>query len=122
MELRTDEAKNIAYIRLVGPLNREIILAAFDAAVSDRRYRKEMSRLWDFRDADLSSLDSSTIAEMAEYSIKFPPGINDVKVAFVASRKLEFGLSREFEMYSMDAKTTVSVFYTMADAENWLSE
>ena len=122
MELRTDEAKNIAYIRLVGPLNREIILATFDAAVSDRRYRKEMSRLWDFRDADLSSLDSSTIAEMAEYSIKFPPGINDVKVAFVASRKLEFGLSREFEMYSMDAKTTVSVFYTMADAENWLSE
>jgi hypothetical protein len=93
MELRTDEAKNIAYIRLVGPLNREIILAAFDAAVSDRRYRKGMSRLWDFRDADLPSLVSSTIAEMAEYSIKFPPGINDVKVAFVASRKLEFGLS-----------------------------
>jgi hypothetical protein len=122
MELRTDEAKNIAYIRLVGPLNREIILAAFNATVSDRRYRKGMSRLWDFRDADLSSLDSSTIAEMAEYSIKFPPGINDVKVAFVASRKLEFGLSREFEMYSVDAKTTVSVFYTMADAENWLSE
>jgi len=122
MELRTDKAKNIAYIRLVGPLNREIILAAFDAAVSDRRYRKGMSRLWDFRDADLSSLDSSTIAEMAEYSIKFPPGINDVKVAFVASRKLEFGLSREFEMYSMDTKTAVSVFYTIADAENWLTE
>jgi len=122
MELRADEEKNIAYIRMTGPLNRESILEAFDAAVSDKRYRKGMGRLWDFRDADLSALDSSAIAEMAKYSMRFPQGINDVKVAFVASRELEFGLSRMFEGYSREAKTTVSVFYTMEDAVAWLSE
>ena len=121
MDLRNDEAKNIFYIRLTGPLNKEIILDAFDAAVSDERYKKGMGRLWDFRDADLSALDSSTIAEMAKYSTKFPPGINDVKVAFVASGELEFGLSRMFAGFSRDAKTTVSVFYTIEEAEAWLS-
>jgi len=122
MELRADQAKNIAYIKLTGPLTKEIILDAFDAAVSDRKYRNGMGRLWDFRDVDLSALDSSIIAEMAQYSAKFPPGINDVKVAFVANRELEYGLSRMFEAYSMDVKTTVSVFYTLEDAEAWLSE
>jgi len=122
MELRTDHAKNIAYIRLTGLLNREVILDAFDATVSDKRYRKGMNRLWDFRDADLSSMDSSTIAEMALYSTKFPAGINDVKVVFVVNREMEFGLSRMFEAYSMDGMTTVFVFYTMEDAEAWLLE
>ena len=121
MELRTDETKNIAYIRLSGPLNRQIILDAFDAAVTDKRYKKGMGRLWDFRDADLSALDSTTIADMARYALKFPPGINDVKVAFVASREMEYGLSRMFEAYSTDVMTTVSVFYKMEDAEAWLS-
>ncbi|MFC1516333.1 hypothetical protein ACFL7E_06190 [Thermodesulfobacteriota bacterium] len=121
MDLRTDEAKNIFYIRLTESLNKEIILDAFDAAVSDESYKKGMGRLWDFRDADLSNLDSSTIAEMAKYSTKFPPGINDVKVAFVASGELEFGLSRMFGAFSMVAETTVSVFYTIEEAEAWLS-
>ena len=122
MELRTDQAKNIAYIRLTGPLYSATILDAFDAAVADSGYRMGMVRLWDFRDADLSVLDTSTIAMMAQHSTKFPPGINDVKVAFVASRKLEFGLSRMFEAFSADAKTKIAVFYAMAEAEAWLAE
>jgi hypothetical protein len=121
MDLRTDDVKNIAYIKLSGPLNKQIILDAFDAVVSDEGYGKGMGRLWDFRDADLSALDATTIAEMAQYSQRFPPGINDVKVAFVAGRPLEFGLSRMFEAFSADAKTQISVFSSMEDAEAWMA-
>ena len=72
--------------------------------------------------ADLSSLDSSTIAMMAQHSTKYPPGINDVKVAFVAGRGLEFGLSRMFAAFSEEASTKISVFYSLSDAEYWLTE
>jgi hypothetical protein len=48
-------------------------------------YRKGMGRLWDFMDIDIASLDSSVIPEMAQYSLSFPPGIRDVKVAFVVT-------------------------------------
>ena len=121
MYLRINEEKNIAYIKLSGPLGKKVILSAFDLTVSDRRYKKGMVRLWDFRDADLSSLDPETVTEMARYSLRFPPGINDVKVAFVTSRDLEYGLARMFEM-SSEAKTPIRVFRTMDEAEKWLME
>ena len=121
MELRIDEEKNIAYIKLSGLLNKKVILNAFDATVSDKRYRKGMGRLWDFRDADLSPLNSETIATMAQYSLRYPPGINDVKVAFVTSTDLEYGLSRMFEM-SSKAMTPIRASRAMGEAEKWMME
>jgi len=100
MDLCIDEDKNIAYIKLSGVLSSKAILDAFDLAVADKRYKDGMGRLWDFRDADLSSLSSETVVSMAQYSSKYPPGINDVKVAFLVSRDYEYGLSRIFQMTS----------------------
>ena len=119
MDLRIDDEKNIAYIKLSGLLSKEVILNAFDLTVSDKRYKKGMGRLWDFRDADLSSLNSETVIEMAQYSLKFPEGIRDVKVAFVATSDLEFGLSRMFEITSQ-AKTPIGVFRSIDEAEKWM--
>jgi hypothetical protein len=119
MDLYFDEEKYIVYIKLSGRLDKKFILSAFDLSVSDKRYRIGMGRLWDFRDADLSSLDNETIVEMAQYSKKFPRGINNVKVAFVVFRDLEFGLTRMFEMSSR-AKTPIHVFRTIAEAEEWM--
>jgi hypothetical protein len=96
-------------------------LDAFDFVVADKKYKKGMGRLWDFREADLSSLTTDTVKQMAQYSLKFPPGINDVKVAFVTSRPLEYGLSRMFEMASR-AKTPISVFKLIEEAEKWMTE
>ena len=121
MNLRIDEKKNIAYIKLSGSLSREVILSAFDSTVSDRRYKKGMGRLWDFRDADLSALDSKVVIEMAQYSLNFPIGINDVKVAFVTIGNLEYGLSRMFEI-SSQSKTPIRVFRAMDEAEKWMME
>ena len=121
VDLRVDEERNIAYIKLSGTLSKKRILNAFDLTVSDKKYQKGMGRLWDFRDADLSSLTSETVIEMAQYSTRFPPGINDVKVAFVTSRDIEYGLSRMFEMAS-SSRTPISVFRTMDEAEKWLME
>jgi hypothetical protein len=58
---------------------------------------------------------------MAQYSLRFPPGINDVKVAFVNSTDLEYGLSRMFEM-SSKAMTPIRVFRAMDQAEKWMVE
>ena len=121
MDLHIGEEKNIAYIKLSGQLSKKAILSAFDLAVADNRYREGMGRLWDFRDADLSSLKSETVFEMAQYSLNFPSGINDVKVAFLVSRDFEYGLSRMFEL-SSNSKTPIHVFRTMDEAEKWMME
>jgi hypothetical protein len=121
MELTIDPEKNIAYIKIVGPASSEEILQAFDKAVSDEKYQKGMGRLWDFTEIDLSALESSAIPSMARHSLKFPPGICDVKVAFVVTKTMEYGLTRMFQIHSaQDAKTQVLIFNTIDDAEKWM--
>ncbi|MBT8333868.1 MAG: hypothetical protein HKP41_11020 [Desulfobacterales bacterium] len=120
MELTFNNEKNFACIKLSGSLEQDVILNAFDSAVSDREYKKGMGRVWDFREADLSSISPDVIREMAQYSLKFPAGINDVKVAFVTNRDLEYGFSRMFEMSSY-AETPIRVFRCMNQAEEWIS-
>ena len=121
MDIKIDETKNIAYIKLTGPLSSKEILNAFDATVSHEDYKKGMGRLWDFTNANLSSIDSETIRSMAQHSLKYTPGINDVKVAFVVTRTTEYGLSRMFQL-SSQAKTPIDVFKSTVEAENWLME
>ena len=121
MDLRFDEKKNIAYVKFTGSPSSQEILDAFDAVVASEQYKKGMARLWDFTEADLSGIDSDTIREMAQCSLSFPSGINDVKVAFVAARTTEFGLSRMFQM-SSHAKTPIEVFKTIDEAEKWITQ
>ena len=121
VELKIDQDKNIAYIKIKGSVTSKQVLNAFDTAVSDPQYKKGMARLWDFTEADLSAIDSDTIFQMAQYSLRFPPGINDVKVAFVTSRPLEYGLARMFEMTSR-AKTPISVFESIDEAQKWMMQ
>ena len=123
MELQIDQEKNIAYIKIIGPVSSKDILDAFDIAVSDEKYKKGMGRLWDFTEIDLSSIDSSAIPSMAKYSLSFPPGICDVKVAFVVTKTMEYGLTRMFQTHSeLDAKTKVNIFSTIDEAEKWMMQ
>ena len=121
MELKYDNDKNICSIKLTGLLTRDIILHAFDASVSHVNHKSGMGRLWDFTEADLSLLTSDTIQAMAQYSRKFPKGINDVKVAIAVKRDLEYGLSKIFQAFSSQAKTNIEIFRSLEEAEEWVS-
>lgn len=60
---------------------------------------------------------------MAQYSLSFPPGIRDVKVAFVVTETNVYGLTRMFQAYSdIFAKTQVMVFDSLGEAEKWMLE
>jgi hypothetical protein len=121
--IRIDTEKNIAYIKMIGKVKSQDILDAFDQAVASKGYKKGMGRLWDFTEIDLSFLKTDVIPRMARYSLKFPEGIRDVKVAFIVSKTLEYGLARMFQTYSeMYAKSQVRIFDTIAKAEKWMTE
>ena len=121
MELKVNSDKNYCTIKLTGLLTRDMILHAFDASVSHIHHISGMGRLWDFTEADLSLLNSNTIQAMAHYSLKFPKGINDVKVAFAVTRDLEYGLTKIFEAFSAKAKTNIEIFRSLEEAQEWVS-
>ena len=120
MHLKYNKDKKFCTIKLNGLLTRDAILHAFDASVSHINHKPGMGRLWDFTEADLSLLNSNTIHAMAQYSLKFPKGINDVKVAFAVARDLEYGLSKIFQAFSSQANTKIEVFRSLQEAEAWL--
>ena len=121
MELKYNKDKKFCIIKLKGLLTRDAILHAFDASVSHINHLPGMGRLWDFIEADLSLLNSNTIQEMAQYLLKFPKGINDVKVAFAVNRDLEYGLTKMFEAFSSKGKTKIDIFRSLEEAEEWIS-
>lgn len=122
-ELSFDASKKIARIKIKGRTGSGEILETFDLAVASEEYAPGMGRLWDFTEVDLRDLDSATIREMARYSARFPPGIGDVRVAFVVKESMVFGLTRMFQAYSdAHARTSVQIFETVESAEAWMTE
>jgi hypothetical protein len=122
MELKFDEEKNIAYIKLSGAVREEDVLGAFDSAVSSKKYQKGMGRLWDLRDVDLSSLSPASIDRFFSHHSKFQTEINDVKVALVATNHVEFGIAQIYELYASDLITDTHVFNDIAAAEAWMMQ
>ena len=121
-DLRFDDDRNIVYIHLVGPVSSTTLVDAFDAAISDSRYKPGMNRLWDLRDADLSGIPSNAAMGLGQHSLKFPQGVRDVKVAYVAAEAFEYGVARMIQAYSMATGLSAEVFTSIEEAEAWLSE
>jgi len=87
-------------------------------------FQKNMHSLWDFRKASLVSLSESKL-----YSIK--NGVSQsqnvklrdkgVKIAYVVSRDLEYGISRMMEsMFMSDQKVLRHTFRSMSEAIAWV--
>ena len=122
-QLRFDHERNIVYITLEGLVSEQMLLAGFDAAVSARDYKPGMARLWDFRKADSSNLDPASFGLIAQHSADSPPGVRDVKAAFVTAQPAEFGLARMFQAHAENiAAATLRVFDDLGEAETWLTE
>jgi hypothetical protein len=121
MSNKFNKAQNYYIIEMTGLLTNEQILHAFDAAVSHINYQKGMARIWDFREADLSRITSDSIMSMAQYSLAFPEGINDVKVAFIVKREPDLKLTKKFKSFAKKTKTPIQIFFSIEEAENWVT-
>lgn len=74
-------------------------------------------RLYDLSNSGLT-LNSNQLREIAIYGKqKF---LSPAKIAIVAPKDLEFGLSSMFEVYREQEQTEVKVFRTEAEALEWL--
>ena len=116
------KTQNFCIIKMDGLITSEQIFHAFDAAVSHIDYQKGMARIWDFREADLSRITPDSIMSLAQYSLAFPKGINDVNVAFVVKRDLELELVTKSKSIASKTKTPIQIFKSIEEAEDWLSE
>ena len=76
--------------------------------------------LWDLREVtfDLSAAD---VEQFAEFGKRHSP-FAGLRMAFLVSRDLEFGLLRMFEVFRATERTQTAVFRVRAEAIHWLAQ
>ena len=78
--------------------------------------------LWDFSGASLRSISSLFVKQMASKMGNLIPVRENVKIAIIAPKDLEYGIARMFQMLSDDNKypIRIKVFRYVGQASQWL--
>ena len=78
--------------------------------------------LWDFSEASLAPVSTEDILKIVEFSVRNVESRELSKVAIVAPRNLEYGVSRMFQSYGGKLPFDVSIFRAMDEALAWLGK
>lgn len=108
--------RGITTIRFSHEFVAEDILSAIDAVAAENNLNE--LRLWDLSRGN-SNLTAEELQKLADYArSRF---LLPSKVAIVAPKDLEFGLSRIYEVYREEGLVKHRVFRTEQEARVWLS-
>ena len=94
-------------------VNELIYSESFDENIS----RYQIVDLTEARSLNISSEDVRTIASQDKNAIK---GDNNITIAVVADKPLDFGLARMWEVYAEIPGITTCVFRDMSSGRNWI--
>ncbi|MCK4762108.1 MAG: hypothetical protein KAW12_07905 [Candidatus Aminicenantes bacterium] len=79
--------------------------------------------LWDLTGADVSSLKSDEIRQLAYFVKSYAPPKKTGKTAIVSSKDIAFGFSRMYQTFAglSGQQVEVQVFRSLEEANEWLS-
>ncbi len=120
LEIEVDATHGFVWIRVRGRLPMR---AAIEAQARAARGHPGRHRLWDFREADLSDWFRAELSSLVNSlgAQSAPAAGAGIRVGAIATRDVEFGISRMFESMASGAlPMTFAVFRDEAAAVAWL--
>ena len=90
--------------------------------VEDGRFRRGMLVLLDHTDLGVGDLNASDVRAIADDFGRHAPELESTVVAIVAPRPTQFGLARMSTLIAEPTSSNVRVFYTRAEALDWLRQ
>jgi hypothetical protein len=113
---------NLRIHRVTGVLTFDELLSTLKELYSAPDFDPRMNSLWDLREADVSSFETPDIQNLRNYVGKHWGTGGRNKAALVATRDIDFGLSRMYEFY-LQAKSSseVQVFRDYDEAYEWVT-
>lgn len=124
MDIKVDAQRGFVRIVLVGEQSLEEIKQAFSSLLEHPDYRPGMNRLWDIREASVSSLTADQLRDIERHARALEPTPEHLRVAVLVSRDVDFGVIRMLESLANEkAPVTVDscVCRDLAEAEEWVS-
>ncbi|MBI5062584.1 MAG: hypothetical protein HZB87_03705 [Desulfatitalea sp.] len=117
-----DLAAGIITHKVTGDLLLEDVQQAFAIRTGHPEFRPEMGVLWDLSEANASRMTSNDIRRIAgQNKARLKKTGVPYKVAFLAPRDIEYGLSRMYEMFADASLVENRVFRTLEEARRWLT-
>ena len=112
-----DDSEGFLRVKLYGPVSVENVRVVFDAMTRSGQFT-ESRRLWDMRECRLD-LSSDELLEMA--SVAKSRDLPDSRGAMLASRDLNFGMSRMHQVFRKSDDISLRVFRDEEEAVAWVS-
>ena len=119
ISINTEQYDDMAIIKGIGRLSFDDIVMALRYLYS---YQATGDKLWDCREASLAPLCTEDIKKIVECSVRNIENGERSKVAIVAPRNLEYGVSRMFQAYGGNFPFDVGIFRAMDEALAWLGK
>jgi hypothetical protein len=119
IEKNVDTQHNLTIHRASGKITSQELLSSINSFYDGS---PTLYTLWDFSKAALSSISNESIRQM--FSLVQNRGTNrqNGKTAIVATKDLEYGMSRMFQIMSTDNEFpfTIKVFRSYDEAIQWI--
>ncbi|RLA16793.1 MAG: hypothetical protein DRQ60_03615 [Gammaproteobacteria bacterium] len=111
--------KNVLYVSV----QEEPKLDLFDQVMKDinasNDFPPDVRTIWDFREADFTSIDSKFEWNIISIKKKYP-GRSNARLAIIANNDLSFGMSRMYAGLAGDFPQNIRVFRGLSEAEEWM--
>jgi hypothetical protein len=116
-----DNDKQLTILRVVGEVSFKEIMTALKQFMEKQ---PTLNELWDFREGKLPTVTSGNLEQIAFYVRDNAHERAGGKSAFVASRDLEYGLSRMMRTLAemKEVPLEIEVFRSFEEATQWLGE
>jgi len=115
-----DKEQKLARVYASGKVNVRELRDIFSELIKHRDWQPGFDMLCDYREIEDFDVSTQDIDEISEWQTSIDKMIGNGKCAVVASRDSVFGMSRMWEMISVNRSQHICVFRELHDAVSWL--
>ena len=112
---------NYIVLKPVGVLTIKMLSDLDGPLISSEEFPPDVNTIWDMRETDYSNINKTFLEELIELRNRNYLVRGKAKLAYVASSDFEFGITRMYEMLSVNIKQKMHIFRTIEEAETWLT-
>lgn len=112
--------KKILLIMVEGKVRLDDLEQLYDNIVTSTLFPPDIRSIWDFRQADFTTIDTRFLKKIIALRKKYPQR-GTARAAFVVDSDLGYGVSRMYETLSaFELPQHIRAFRDYAEAQTWL--
>jgi len=122
IEFSIDRARRRISTRASGRIQRGELVDYYRRLRAQPDFHANLDELFDLSEASVVDVTGEDVRELSATTLPFTREGKPVKVAIVAPRDLEFGMSRMYQMLQGQSVNLVRIFRDRVEADAWLEE